>query len=44
MTKLSHLHFVASDDRTADFAIGRRIWRVIACGELSLDNLRPLNY
>lgn len=44
MTKLSHLHFVA----TAEYArrivqMGEEPWRVMNCGALSLDNLRTFH-
>jgi UDP-hydrolysing UDP-N-acetyl-D-glucosamine 2-epimerase len=43
MTKLSHLHFPSTDDSARRILqLGEESWRVIACGELSLDNLSTL--
>jgi UDP-hydrolysing UDP-N-acetyl-D-glucosamine 2-epimerase len=43
MTKLSHLHFASSEDSARRILqMGEESWRVVACGELSLDNLSTL--
>jgi len=44
MTKLSHLHFVATDDYAKRLIqMGEEPWRVTVCGALSLDNLESLD-
>jgi UDP-hydrolysing UDP-N-acetyl-D-glucosamine 2-epimerase len=44
MTKLSHLHFVATGDYAERvIQMGEEPWRVTVCGALSLDNLDSLN-
>lgn len=43
MTKLSHLHFVATSDYAGRVVqMGEAPWRVTNCGALSLDNLRSI--
>lgn len=43
MTKLSHLHFVASEEYARRVvAMGEEPWRVKVCGALSLDNLAAM--
>jgi UDP-hydrolysing UDP-N-acetyl-D-glucosamine 2-epimerase len=43
MTKLSHLHFAATDDYAKRvIQMGEEPWRVTVCGALSLDNLESL--
>jgi UDP-hydrolysing UDP-N-acetyl-D-glucosamine 2-epimerase len=43
MTKLSHLHFVSTDDSASRITqLGEESWRVVICGGLSLDNLATL--
>ncbi len=43
MTKLSHLHFVATEDYARRvIQMGEEPWRVIVTGALSLDNLRGI--
>jgi UDP-hydrolysing UDP-N-acetyl-D-glucosamine 2-epimerase len=40
MTKLAHLHFVATDEfRRRVLQMGEEPWRVVICGALGLDNL-----
>ncbi|MBE0530764.1 MAG: UDP-N-acetylglucosamine 2-epimerase (hydrolyzing) [Rhodospirillales bacterium] len=40
MTKLAHLHFVATDEfRRRVLQMGEEPWRVVVCGALGLDNL-----
>lgn len=40
MTKLSHLHFVATEEfRRRVLQMGEEPWRVVTCGALGLDNL-----
>jgi UDP-hydrolysing UDP-N-acetyl-D-glucosamine 2-epimerase len=40
MTKLSHLHFPSSEESARRILqLGEEPWRVMVCGELSLDNL-----
>jgi len=44
MTKLSHLHFVATGEYSRRvIQMGEEPWRVMTCGALSLDNLRTLS-
>mgnify|MGYP000858046851 FL=1 len=44
MTKLSHLHFVATSEYAHRLAaMGEEPWRVTVCGALSLDNLVAMN-
>jgi UDP-N-acetylglucosamine 2-epimerase (non-hydrolysing)/GDP/UDP-N,N'-diacetylbacillosamine 2-epimerase (hydrolysing) len=43
ITKLSHLHFVATDEyKRRVIQLGEEPWRVTLCGALSLDNLRSM--
>jgi UDP-hydrolysing UDP-N-acetyl-D-glucosamine 2-epimerase len=43
MTKLSHLHFVSTDDSARRILqLGEEPWRIVVCGLLSLDNLPTL--
>ena len=43
MTKLSHLHFVATEDsRRRVVQLGEEPWRVTNCGAMSLDNLHSM--
>jgi UDP-hydrolysing UDP-N-acetyl-D-glucosamine 2-epimerase len=43
ITKLSHLHFVATDDYARRVAqMGEEPWRITVCGALGLDNLRQM--
>jgi len=44
MTKLSHLHFVATGEYSRRvIQMGEEPWRVMNCGALSLDNLRTIS-
>ncbi len=44
LTKLSHLHFVATEDFAKRVRqLGEEAWRVTVCGALSLDNLKSLD-
>jgi len=43
MTKLSHLHFVATEEYARRLIqMGEEPWRVTVCGALSLDNIRSM--
>lgn len=45
MTKLSHLHFVATETYARRVAqLGEEPWRIKVCGETSLDNLRTIKF
>jgi UDP-hydrolysing UDP-N-acetyl-D-glucosamine 2-epimerase len=45
MTKLSHLHFVATETYARRVAqLGEEPWRITVCGETSLDNLRTIQF
>lgn len=44
MTKLSHLHFVATEEYAHRIVqLGEEPWRITVCGGLSLDNLKELD-
>ncbi|MFH1633112.1 MAG: UDP-N-acetylglucosamine 2-epimerase [Chloroflexota bacterium] len=45
MTKLSHIHFVATETYASRVAqLGEEPWRITVCGETSLDNLRTIQF